>query len=96
MSGDTCIISCIYQGKSEKALKTHIKAEGKFFWLPISQISNVWMEDEVEIGPSSYGERLSPGDELLVRIPVWLACKLLHCEGRQALEDLGLSYLDID
>lgn len=89
----TCVVESIYQGKTEKAIKVHIKNEGKFYWLPISQIEDVSSEDdseELEIGD------LTPGDDILVRIPLWLACKLTQCEGRQELENLELSYLTID
>jgi len=93
MSGSTCVISCVYQGKSEKSIKTHVRQEGKFFWLPLSQIDNIYPSDEdCEIS----AEQLTPGDEINVRIPVWLACKLCHCDNGQALEDLDLSYIDLD
>lgn len=93
MSGSTCIISGVYQGKTDKSIKTHVRQEGKFFWLPLSQIDNIYLTDEeVEIDPG----QLTPGDEINVRIPVWLACKLIHCDDGQALEDLGLSYIDLD
>lgn len=91
MSGATCVISCVYQGKSDKSIKTHVRQEGKFFWLPLSVIDNIYPEngdDEIS------AEQLTPGDEINVRIPVWLACKLTNCEDGQDLEEL--SYINLD
>lgn len=89
----TCIITCIYQGKTDKSIKVHVKQEGKFFFLPLSQMGGIYPTDEeVEVD----AEQLTPGDEILVRIPVWLACKLLGCDGRQELEELALSFLEVE
>jgi len=91
MSGATCVISCVYQGKSDKSIKTHVRQEGKFFWLPLSQIDNIYQADEDD---ETSAAQLTPGDEINVRIPVWLACKLTHCEDGQDLKDL--SYINLD
>jgi len=89
----TCIITCIYQGKTDKSIKVHVKQEGRFFFLPLSQMSGIYpVDEEVDMPP----DQLTPGDEILVRIPVWLACKLLSCDGRQELEDLDLSFLTVE
>ncbi len=92
----TCMITCTFKGKTEKAIKVHVKNEGKFFWLPISQIPNMYLSGEEEPGAETTADQMTPEEEYLVRIPLWLACKLLQCDDVEELRDLDLSYLDID
>ncbi len=89
----TCVLTCTYKAKTEKALKVHVKNEGKFFWLPISQIPNIYLADEdteVDI------VQMTPEEEYVIRIPIWLACRLLQVDSAEELEELELSYLDLD
>lgn len=92
----TCTITCTFKSRTAKAIKVHVVSEGKFFWLPLSQIPNMYFSGDEERGDEVSVDQMEEDEEYQVRVPLWLACKLLQCDDVEELRELELSYLEID
>lgn len=89
---DTVMLTAIYQHRSTKAVCVKISENDTgVLWLPFSQLYNIYDHgDETDI------VNLNPRETYVFRITDWIACKLFSCDGREDLEELGLSFLDCE
>lgn len=56
----------------------------------------MYFTGDEERGDEITVDQMEEDEEYMVRIPLWLACKLLQCDDVEELRDLDLSYLTID
>ena len=98
----TCTITGRIVKRTEKAILLHVESESNNFWIPKSQIDNVYeavapMDTEIDKDrelKSVEDARIS--NLYTVRIPMWLTIKIAHVDSAEDLEDADLSYISID
>lgn len=90
----TAVITGSVTKKTEKAVLLHVPSERNNFWIPKSQIDNVYLaDDDTELGEISEAK---PGGDYSLRIPMWLTLKITHMDTVEELEQADLSYISID
>jgi Putative zinc- or iron-chelating domain len=90
----TCVITGQIIKRTEKALLLYVEAERNNFWIPKSQVDNVYtVDEETELGSV---ESITVNTSYAIRIPMWLGCKIGHVDSAEELEDAALSFISID
>lgn len=93
----TCTITGQIIKRTEKALLVYIEAERNNFWVPKSQVDNIYpIADRTKEGELGSVEDARINDFYAIRIPMWLGCKIGHVDTAEELEDADLSFISID